>query len=249
MLWAWQKKSHLGSGFSSSPQNLLELTTKWWLVIRTRTHTHMDDCHFFAAMVFVNLVTIFKVYCNITIKKGKGRKTLGYDFFSALDEIKGHYYIFSCFNVFFPILFFSPLKKTKQGSKCQRFGEKKFLSMSGPGRQCSGPSAVSWLCPMGGDGIELLTVSLTEEKHIFFKQLFLRNLVFGTWIRFWNLFTKEDDACFKFSMVFTWNWNWLELTKLIFTRKGCSACAQSIHGNGEEGNDGRESSRISPTRA
>ena len=92
----------------------------------------MNDCHFFAAMVFVNLVTIFKVYCNITIIKGKGRKTLSYDFFSALDEIKGHYYIFSCFNVFFPILFFSPLKKTKQGSKCQRFGEKKILEHEWP---------------------------------------------------------------------------------------------------------------------
>ena len=103
---------------------------------------------FFAAIVFVNLVTIFKVYCNITIKKGKGRKTLGYDFFSALGEIKGHYYIFSCFNVFFPILFFSPLKKQNKVINVRDL-ENKFLSMSGLSRQCSGPSAVSCVCPMG----------------------------------------------------------------------------------------------------
>ena len=111
-----------------------------------------------------------------------------------------YFHVLMCF---FQFYFSRPSKKQNKVVNVRDLERKKFLSMSGPGRQCSGPSAVSWLCPMGGDGIELLTVSLTEEKHIFFKQLYLRNLVFGTWIRFWNLFTKEDDACFKFAMFFT----------------------------------------------
>ena len=101
----------------------------------------------FAAMVFVNLVTIFKIYCNVTVFKGKCWKTLGYNFFSALNEIKGHYYIFSCFNVFFCNSFSRPSEN--KGNKCKGLGEKQFLSMSGLSRQCSGPSAVSCVCPMG----------------------------------------------------------------------------------------------------
>ena len=34
---------------------------------------------------------------------------------------------------------------------------------------------------------------------------------------------------------------------IIFTGKDCSACTQSKHGYGEKGNNGRESSHISPT--
>ena len=46
------------------------------------------------------------------------------------------------------------------------------------------------------------------------------------------------------------HWNWSEVTKLIiFTGSGCSACTQSKHGYGEKGNNGRESSHISPTWA
>ena len=99
---------------------------------------------FFAVMVFVNLVTIFKVYCNITIIKGKGRKTLGYDFFSALDEIKGHHYIFSCFNVFFPIIFFSPLKKQNKVINVRDLERKNSWTWVAQ----AGSAAVPVLCPV-----------------------------------------------------------------------------------------------------
>ena len=42
---------------------------------------------------------------------------------------------------------------------------------------------------------------------------------------------------------------WIITKLMIFTGKGCSACTQSKHGNGEKGNNGRESSHISPTWA
>ena len=46
------------------------------------------------------------------------------------------------------------------------------------------------------------------------------------------------------------HWNWSEVIKrTIFTGSGCSACTQSKHWNGEKGNNGRESSHISPTWA
>ena len=76
------------------------------------------------------------------------RETLGYYFFSAQNGFRvtiTYSHVLMCF---FAILFLAP-RKTKQCNKCQGFGEKQFLSMSGLSRQCSGPSAVSCVCPMG----------------------------------------------------------------------------------------------------